>query len=59
MQERNSKGVAIKTCLNRFLGHCEGCKRDYNQNHHPNNIDCPNYQEMAILIVNVVDIKET
>ena len=45
------------TCFNRFLGNCTGCKRDYNLNHHPNNIDCPNYKKMKILIIEVVKKK--
>ena len=41
------------TCLNRFIGKCKGCTRDYNKEHHPNNLDCPNYREIPISIVNI------
>lgn len=41
----------MKTCLNRFLGRCEKCTRDYDPGHHPNNLDCPNYHEIEVLIV--------
>ena len=47
-----------KTCLNRFLGRCKGCSRDYNQKHHPNNLDCPNYKELHILVIDVKDVKD-
>ena len=30
------------TCLNRWLGRCTKCSRDYNP-HHPNNLDCKDY----------------
>ncbi len=30
-------------CSNRVNGRCPGCKRDYDLNHHPNNLDCRNY----------------
>ena len=43
----------FKTCLNRFLGHCSNCSRDYNENHHPNNLDCPNYVPLDLLIAEV------
>jgi hypothetical protein len=36
------------TCLNRLLGNCENCKKDYD-NHHPNNYDCQNYIEVHLL----------
>jgi hypothetical protein len=40
----------MKTCLNRLIGKCEnGCKRDYDTNHHPNNYDCVNYQESVVM----------
>lgn len=35
-----------KTCLNRFLGKCPGCERDYDTSHYPNNYDCPDYKEI-------------
>ena len=47
--EKNQK--VIKTCLNRFLGRCKKCSRDYDPDHHPNNLDCPRYYEIAILII--------
>ena len=43
------------TCLNRFIGRCKHCKRDYDQSHHPNNLDCPEYREMRLVIFNVTD----
>jgi len=38
-----------KTCLNRFLGRCQGCIEDYNEGHHPNNYDCRDYKEIKII----------
>ncbi|MCK4647396.1 hypothetical protein KAT24_00510 [Candidatus Pacearchaeota archaeon] len=49
----------MKTCLNRFLGRCDKeCKRDYNPKHYPNNYDCPDYYEINIGIVKVIDKKD-
>lgn len=42
-----------RTCLNRFIGRCKDCKQDYSQGHHPNNLDCPNYREMKLVIFEV------
>jgi len=40
----------MRTCLNRLIGRCtNGCKEDYDTNHHPNNYDCVNYQEANIM----------
>ncbi len=33
----------LETCLNRTLGRCKGCKKDYDPKHCPNNYDCPHY----------------
>jgi len=55
---KNSNNNVIKTCLNRFLGRCGGCSRDYNGEHHPNNLDCPNYYEIKLLVVEVVEVLE-
>ena len=43
----------MKICVNRFIGNCPECKRDYNLNHHPNNYDCPGYKEMNLRVFNV------
>jgi len=47
----------FKTCLNRFLGRCSNCSRDYNENHHPNNLDCPNYVPLELLVAKVKERK--
>jgi len=44
-----------KTCLNRFLGRCVGCKRDYDTSHHPNNLDCKDYKLISILYFTIKD----
>ena len=43
----------LRDCLHRFTGHCRGCKRDYSREHHPNNIDCPMYKEISLLIIEI------
>jgi hypothetical protein len=40
------------TCKNRLIGRCKDCKRDYSDNH-PNNLDCPSYEEVIIHVFNV------
>jgi len=42
----------MKTCLKRFLGECKRCRVDYDPNHHPNNLDCPWYEEIELLVIN-------
>ena len=36
------------TCLNRMINRCTKCIKDYAPNHHPNNLDCPNYREVKL-----------
>jgi len=43
------------TCRNRFLGRCKDCKKDYNQNHYPNNYTCKNHVPMSVGYFGVVD----
>jgi len=43
----------VITCRNRVLRklitpNCEKCQRDYNQDHHPNNFDCPRHTPMKV-----------
>jgi len=42
-----------ETCLNRFLGRCENCSRDY-ENHYPNNYDCKNYKGIKMITHNII-----
>lgn len=41
------------TCLNRMLGKCPNCERDYDTTHHPNNLDCPKYKSVGMRFFNV------
>jgi len=52
LTERVGNVIVLKTCLNRFIGRCKECKRDY-ENHHPNNLDCPDYKEIYIDVFEV------
>jgi len=49
----NTKPIFEKnmTCLNRFLGKpCSfNCSEDYDQNHHPNNLDCSNFYLVSVI----------
>ena len=45
----------MKTCLNRFLGNCKSCSRDYNPEHHPNNLDCSRYYEIEIATFETIE----
>jgi len=47
--------MIIVTCLNRYLGRCPKCKRDYDQEHHPNNLDCPHYQRLVLAVADIGD----
>ena len=45
-------------CANRFYRKykkCEKCERDYNPEHHPNNLDCGNYKEVRFYTFFVED----
>ena len=46
--EQKYQPTFLITCLNRMIGNCFDCKKDYNPKHHPNNRDCPNYHEIKI-----------
>ena len=48
----------FKDCLNRVLGRCKGCKRDYNHEHHPNNLDCPRHKGISMFIVEIEPIEQ-
>jgi len=42
-----------------LIGRCEnGCERDYNENHHPNNYDCVNYQEVNFVEFEIQEAKK-
>ena len=41
------------TCVDRLTKNCKDCKKDYNPNHHPNNLDCVNYKEAVVRIFKV------
>jgi len=45
--------MMIVTCLNRYLGRCPKCKRDYDPEHHPNNLDCREYESLSLSIRDV------
>ena len=38
-------------CANKFLGNCPKCIYDVDENHHPNNLECPNYRPMGYLLL--------
>lgn len=48
----------IQTCVNRMLKECKDCILDYNQNNHPNNFDCKNYQPVNIRTFYVEEKKQ-
>ncbi len=52
------KTIKQKTCLNRLLGYCPECARDYDPNHHPNNYDCEKYKEVEILSLEIKDLRD-
>jgi len=47
--------IVRKECINRFLGKCKNCTRDYDLTHYPNNYNCCGYTEMNIFSLNVKD----
>jgi len=49
--------MVTKTCLNRFLGICKHCRLDYDERHHPNNLDCPRYRELSLIVWDLQDKK--
>ena len=45
----------MKICLHQFLGDCPNCTKDFDESHHPNNMDCKNFYPISILIMEVKD----
>ena len=50
--------MRVKICLNRFLKRCPNCTEDYDQCHHPNNLDCPYYREVVIELMEIKEEKK-
>jgi hypothetical protein len=46
-----------KTYINRFLGKCEGCSRDYDPKHYPNNKDCKMHEYLNVVYYEVLPIE--
>ena len=51
-------------CLNHFLGHskklmnpCYGCTEDYDESHHPNNMDCDWYIPVKVITFEVKEMR--
>jgi hypothetical protein len=42
-----------------MIGQCNNCTPDYDTTHHPNNLDCPRYREVPLLIVNPIPLRQT
>ena len=52
MLEFNSTEDKIKIeCLHRWIGQCKNCQRDFDPNHHPNNLECRAYKVAKIFYV--------
>lgn len=47
-----------KTCLHRLFGDCPDCERNYDDNKHPNNYDCPRYYEVSFTTFEVYDDRQ-
>jgi hypothetical protein len=48
--------MKIYICRNQFFKRCN-CTYDVDKNHHPNNLDCPNYKPMGFVYIEL-DEKE-
>jgi len=47
--------MEITNCLNRMLGKCKGCAPDLDESHHPNNLDCPMFKPVKMIVIEVVE----
>ena len=48
MRNKKVEDFDDQTCLRRVLGYCSHCKRDYDPDNIPNNLDCPRYVAHAL-----------
>jgi hypothetical protein len=44
--------MKISICKHQFFGDCK-CSYDVDKNHHPNNFDCPKYEPMGYVLINI------
>jgi hypothetical protein len=45
--------MKIEMCLYQFLKKHKNCKRDLDENNHPNNRECPLYKPIAVYVFDV------
>jgi len=45
-------------CVHKFLGDCPSCSEDFEQFHHPNNLECPMFKKITIYFIEVIERKE-
>jgi hypothetical protein len=44
--------MKISICKHQFFGDCK-CSYDVDKNHHPNNFDCPKYEPMGYVLIDL------
>lgn len=49
--------MKISICKHQFFGDCK-CSYDVDKNHHPNNFDCPKYEPMGYVFIDLLTEKE-
>jgi len=47
----------ICICKNQFLNRCK-CAYDVDKNHHPNNLECPRYEPMGFVLIDIFNDKK-
>lgn len=47
--------MKISVCKGQLLNRCPKCKYDVDPQHHPNNLDCPYYQGIGCVYIDLID----
>ena len=49
--------MKISICKGQLLGTCPKCQFDVDKQHHPNNLDCPNYKFIGCVYIDMLNDK--
>jgi len=49
--------MKISICRNQFFNICKNCKYDVDRSHFPCNLDCPRYEPMGFVFIDLIDDK--
>jgi hypothetical protein len=48
----------MKMCIHQFFGDCPNCIPDFDENSHPNNLDCKNFYAIEVGFFEIKEVKD-